>query len=203
MLDQQMLEQFLQQEALQTLPGPELWGSPVTQNHGVRLCQHVFFSAWCLNCSSALASCLLLWLVTLCVWGFLLEVSSSWMAVRAGWVLFNVPASFRDTHTQSHTHTWYIYIYMIYIYMWVEYAQIYVYIYIYMYMSYPTHTYSIRLKIERRWERVSPSTNRAQNEFAICMNNLCAGEGATPLTGELHPKLNVGSRPVYIRIRTN
>ena len=31
-LDRQMLQQFLQQQALETLPGPELWGSPVTQN---------------------------------------------------------------------------------------------------------------------------------------------------------------------------
>ena len=41
-LDRQMLQQFLQQQALETLPGPELWGSPVTQNHGVN-CVNTFF----------------------------------------------------------------------------------------------------------------------------------------------------------------
>ena len=73
-----------------------------------QLCQHLFFVSWCLNCSSALASCLLLWLVTLCVWGFLLEGSGSWMAV--GVVLFNVPVSCRDTHRD----------------MWVAYAPIHI-----------------------------------------------------------------------------
>lgn len=107
-LDRQMLQQFLQQQALETLPGPELWGSPVTQNHGVNCVNTFFFVSWCLNCSSALASCLLLWLVTLCVWGFLLEGSGSWMAV--GVVLFNVPVSCRDTHRD----------------MWVAYAPIHI-----------------------------------------------------------------------------
>lgn len=69
-----------------------------------------FFVSWCLNCSSALASCLLLWLVTLCVWGFLFEGSGSWMAV--GVVLFNVPVSCRDTHRD----------------MWVAYAPIHIYV---------------------------------------------------------------------------